>query len=80
VLVKYIIFTMAADDHGEGGIFSLYALICRAANLRQTSQAQEADLSLSQYQQGAGRRPGGSKAGSRAGAALRGEWGAWAAG
>ncbi|PRW58025.1 Potassium transporter family isoform C [Chlorella sorokiniana] len=49
VLVKYIIFTMQADDNGEGGIFALYALICRACNIRVGSKVHEADLSLSKY-------------------------------
>lgn len=66
VLVKYIIFTMEADDNGEGGIFALYALICRACNLQQGTRMTEADLSLSQYQAGPSRR------GSRVSAAIRG--------
>ncbi|KAL4425076.1 hypothetical protein ABPG77_010390 [Micractinium sp. CCAP 211/92] len=65
VLVKYIIFTMQADDNGEGGIFALYALICRACNIRSGTRMMEADLSLAQYQAG---RPQG---GSRIAAALR---------
>lgn len=67
MLVKYIIFTMQADDNGEGGIFALYALICRASNIRHGASMTEADLSLTQYQ--AGRPPGGS----RVAAKLRGE-------
>ena len=29
--LKYIILTLRADNHGEGGIFSLYALVRRYA-------------------------------------------------
>ncbi|KAL4425077.1 hypothetical protein ABPG77_010391 [Micractinium sp. CCAP 211/92] len=65
VLVKYIIFTMQADDNGEGGIFALYALICRACNIRSGTRVTETDLSLTQYQAG---QP---KHGSRIAAALR---------
>ncbi|PSC70116.1 potassium transporter 12 isoform A [Micractinium conductrix] len=49
VLIKYIIFTLSADDNGEGGIFALYALICRAVNIRSNNRVHEADLSLLQY-------------------------------
>jgi KUP system potassium uptake protein len=30
VLVKYVWFTLAVDDHGEGGVFALYSIIRRA--------------------------------------------------
>ncbi|EFN51417.1 hypothetical protein CHLNCDRAFT_55134 [Chlorella variabilis] len=50
VVVKYIVFTLQADDNGEGGIFALYALLCRAVSIRSGSLLHEADLSLSQYQ------------------------------
>ena len=53
VLIKYIIFTLSADDNGEGGIFALYALICRAVNIRSNNRVHEADLSLLQVCLGA---------------------------
>ena len=28
-LLKYVFFVLRADDHGEGGTFALYSLICR---------------------------------------------------
>jgi KUP system potassium uptake protein len=27
--IKYVIITLSADNHGEGGIFALYALVKR---------------------------------------------------
>ncbi|GAB4815865.1 hypothetical protein N2152v2_002911 [Parachlorella kessleri] len=38
VLVKYVFIVLAADDHGEGGTFALYSLLCRAARLRAAHQ------------------------------------------
>ena len=33
VLLKYVVITLMADDHGEGGVIALYYLIKRAAGL-----------------------------------------------
>lgn len=50
-----------------GGIFALYALICRAAGIRSAgSLAHEADLSLSQYTR-APAEPAGASAGAHRG-------------
>nr|QAU20963.1 K transporter protein [Fragaria vesca subsp. vesca] len=32
-LCKYMIFVLAADDHGEGGSFALYSLLCRHSRM-----------------------------------------------
>ncbi|GAB4823867.1 hypothetical protein N2152v2_010913 [Parachlorella kessleri] len=47
VLVKYIFIVLRADDNGEGGDFALYALICRACNIR----VHATDLGLSKLQE-----------------------------
>ncbi|KAG0172439.1 hypothetical protein DFQ29_008364 [Apophysomyces sp. BC1021] len=33
VTVKYVVFVLSADDHGEGGTFALYSLLSRYANI-----------------------------------------------
>ena len=32
-LLKYVFLVLRADDHGEGGTFALYSLICRRARV-----------------------------------------------
>ncbi|GLJ23161.1 hypothetical protein SUGI_0437320 [Cryptomeria japonica] len=34
-LVKYVFIVIRADDHGEGGTFALYSLLCRHVNVGQ---------------------------------------------
>lgn len=50
VLIKYVCFALRADDNGEGGTFALYAVICRACNLRGGGTVHTSDLELSGYQ------------------------------
>eukprot|EP00250_Pteridium_aquilinum_P007757 c17413_g1_i1 orf=266-2647(-) len=33
-LVKYVLIVLRADDHGEGGTFALYSLLCRNINIK----------------------------------------------
>lgn len=49
VFVKYICITLAADDNGEGGLVSLYALICRSTGIRSVSAPHTTDDSLEQF-------------------------------
>lgn len=48
--LKYVIFMLCADDHGEGGIFALYSLLCRHAKFNLQPNHQAADEELSKYQ------------------------------
>ncbi|XP_031272745.1 potassium transporter 3 isoform X2 [Pistacia vera] len=48
-LFKYVIILLNADDNGEGGIFSLYALLCRNAKFGLLPNHQAADEELSTY-------------------------------
>lgn len=34
VLIKYVFIVLQADDHGEGGTFTLYSNLCRHLNLQ----------------------------------------------
>ncbi|EPS67352.1 hypothetical protein M569_07420, partial [Genlisea aurea] len=48
-LLKYVFIVLMADDHGEGGTFALYSLLCRHANLNSLPNSQLADEDLSGY-------------------------------
>ncbi|KAJ8768531.1 hypothetical protein K2173_022632 [Erythroxylum novogranatense] len=48
-VLKYVVFMLNADDNGEGGIFALYALLCRNARLSLLPNQQAADEELSTY-------------------------------
>nr|BAO53206.1 potassium transporter [Cryptomeria japonica] len=39
-LVKYVFIVIRADDHGEGGTFALYSLLCRYVNVGQMAGSQ----------------------------------------
>ncbi|XP_031484891.1 potassium transporter 26-like [Nymphaea colorata] len=43
-LVKYVFIVLQADDHGEGGTFALYSLICQHVNLQTRITKQNARL------------------------------------
>lgn len=43
VAVKYLAFTLAANDHGEGGIVALWAIICRATGLKASASSRPHD-------------------------------------
>ncbi|KAI3432754.1 hypothetical protein D9Q98_004295 [Chlorella vulgaris] len=68
VLVKYVLFTLSANDNGQGGVFALYALLCRATGIQGggTSLVHEADLSLRQYSSGTAATPAAGSAPSEA--------------
>ncbi|KAL5748119.1 hypothetical protein ACOSP7_025156 [Xanthoceras sorbifolium] len=46
-LFKYIFIVLSADDHGEGGTFALYSLLCRHARLGILPNQQATDEKLS---------------------------------
>ncbi|KAL1222603.1 Potassium transporter 3 [Cardamine amara subsp. amara] len=48
-LIKYMVFVLSADDNGEGGIFALYALLCRHARFSLLPNQQAADEEISTY-------------------------------
>ncbi|XP_010538817.1 PREDICTED: potassium transporter 3 isoform X2 [Tarenaya hassleriana] len=48
-LIKYMVFVLSADDNGEGGIFALYALLCRHARFSLLPNQQAADEEISNY-------------------------------
>uniref|UniRef100_A0A2P2JHU7 Potassium transporter n=1 Tax=Rhizophora mucronata TaxID=61149 RepID=A0A2P2JHU7_RHIMU len=48
-LLKYSLFMLSTDDNGEGGIFALYALLCRNAKISLLPNQQAADEELSTY-------------------------------
>ncbi|CAH8305857.1 unnamed protein product [Eruca vesicaria subsp. sativa] len=48
-LIKYMVFVLRADDNGEGGIFALYALLCRNARFSLLLNQQTADEEISTY-------------------------------
>ncbi|CAH2071131.1 unnamed protein product, partial [Thlaspi arvense] len=48
-LIKYMVFVLTADDNGEGGIFALYALLCRHARFSLLLNQQAADEEISTY-------------------------------
>ncbi|GLT34804.1 hypothetical protein SLA2020_092990 [Shorea laevis] len=48
-LFRHLVFMLNADDNGEGGIFALYALLCRHAKFSLLPNHQAADEELSMY-------------------------------
>ncbi|CAF2042883.1 unnamed protein product [Brassica napus] len=48
-LIKYMVFVLRADDNGEGGIFALYALLCRHTRFSLLLNQQAADEEISTY-------------------------------
>lgn len=52
-LIKYVFIVLRADDHGEGGTFAVYSLLCQHANISQNTgkqfTRQEADMKLQFY-------------------------------
>ncbi|GLJ11936.1 hypothetical protein SUGI_0180580 [Cryptomeria japonica] len=48
-LFKYVFLVLKANDNGEGGTFSLYALLCRHAKVSLFPNQQTADEELSTY-------------------------------
>lgn len=48
-LLKYVIIMLNTDDHGEGGMFALYSLLCRHAKFGLLPNHQAADEELSKY-------------------------------
>ncbi|GLJ42003.1 hypothetical protein SUGI_0869560 [Cryptomeria japonica] len=42
-LIKYTFIVLQADDHGEGGTFAVYSLLCRHLNLSQASSNHQFD-------------------------------------
>ncbi|CAM8956531.1 unnamed protein product [Rhodiola kirilowii] len=48
-LLKYAIFMLDAHDHGEGGTFALYSLLCRHAKSNLLPNYQAVDEELSRY-------------------------------
>ncbi|KAK0605954.1 hypothetical protein LWI29_032572 [Acer saccharum] len=48
-LFKYIFIVLSADDHGEGGTFALYSLLCRHARLSILPNQQATDEKLFTY-------------------------------
>ncbi|KAK3206570.1 hypothetical protein Dsin_020616 [Dipteronia sinensis] len=48
-LFKYIFVVLSADDHGEGGTFALYSLLCRHARLSILPNQQATDEKLFAY-------------------------------
>ncbi|KAI9194422.1 hypothetical protein LWI28_005854 [Acer negundo] len=48
-LFKYIFVVLSADDHGEGGTFALYSLLCRHARLSILPNQQATDERLFAY-------------------------------
>uniref|UniRef100_A0A7N0TQE0 K+ potassium transporter integral membrane domain-containing protein n=1 Tax=Kalanchoe fedtschenkoi TaxID=63787 RepID=A0A7N0TQE0_KALFE len=49
-LLKHVMFMLSADDHGEGGTFALYSLLCRHAKFSLLPNYQAVDEELSKYQ------------------------------
>ena len=39
VLIKYVIFILSVDDHGQGGTFALYSVVARALQHRMNDAA-----------------------------------------
>ncbi|XP_073313763.1 potassium transporter 5-like [Primulina huaijiensis] len=48
-LIKYVFLVLRANDHGDGGTFALYSLICRYANVSLIPKNQPEDVQLSNY-------------------------------
>lgn len=58
-LIKYVFIVIREDDHGEGGTFALYSLLCRYVNIGQKLGSQckwlESDSKLKYYSENHGR-------------------------
>ncbi|KAH9303016.1 hypothetical protein KI387_014599, partial [Taxus chinensis] len=58
-LIKYVFIVITADDHGEGGTFALYSLLCRYVNVGQKAGNQfkrlQSDSNLKYFSQNQGR-------------------------
>ncbi|KAI3863510.1 hypothetical protein MKW92_015378 [Papaver armeniacum] len=48
-MTKYVFIVLWANDHGNGGTFALYSLICRYAKVRLIPNQQPEDRELSHY-------------------------------
>ncbi|XP_075478372.1 potassium transporter 5-like [Primulina tabacum] len=48
-MIKYVFLVLRANDHGDGGTFALYSLICRYANVSLIPKNQPEDAQLSNY-------------------------------
>ncbi|XP_073127301.1 potassium transporter 5-like [Henckelia pumila] len=48
-MIKYVFIVLRANDHGDGGTFALYSLICRYANVSLIPKNQPEDAQLSNY-------------------------------
>ncbi|RDX84762.1 Potassium transporter 5, partial [Mucuna pruriens] len=48
-MVKYVFIVLHANDHGNGGAFALYSLICRHAKVSLIPNQQPEDMELSNY-------------------------------
>ncbi|KAK9803431.1 hypothetical protein WJX72_012393 [[Myrmecia] bisecta] len=50
VLFKYVFIVLCADDHGEGGTFAMYSLLCRTAGISPTGgPVHKSDLQMSHF-------------------------------
>ncbi|KAI3860379.1 hypothetical protein MKW92_020490 [Papaver armeniacum] len=48
-MIKYVFIVLWANDHGNGGTFALYSLICRYAKVGLIPNQEPEDMELSQY-------------------------------
>ncbi|XP_058194278.1 potassium transporter 5-like [Rhododendron vialii] len=48
-MIKYVFIVLSANDHGDGGTFALYSLICRYAKVSFIPNHQPEDRQLSNY-------------------------------
>ncbi|GAB2280433.1 Potassium transporter 6 [Dionaea muscipula] len=64
-LLKYVFIVLRADDHGEGGTFALYSLLCRHARVNSLPNCQFEDEELSEYGKDAVTNPYSTGFGSR---------------
>ncbi|CAG8566641.1 16357_t:CDS:10 [Dentiscutata erythropus] len=48
-LIKYVFIVLRADDHGEGGTFALYSLLCRHSGLSVRGNENSDDLTIANY-------------------------------
>ncbi|KAI4343463.1 hypothetical protein L6164_010806 [Bauhinia variegata] len=48
-MLKYVFIVLWANDHGNGGAFALYSLLCRYAKVSLTPNQQPEDTELSNY-------------------------------
>ncbi|KAF0921279.1 hypothetical protein E2562_003087, partial [Oryza meyeriana var. granulata] len=58
-VVKYVCIALNADDHGEGGTFAMYSLLCRHADIRilPSKRVYSEEEALLHNQSGMARRP-----------------------